>query len=142
MSLLTYGRGDSRPRAHPDLDVWLARRILARMTPKAIVVASGDAISLRTAYRWQRTLVGIEEVRIGEHVATFAIRRECAPTRLTPWEWKPASVAVAKMHGIRCGKWMPLNAEPCARLSGHRSTCKSRAAVENAALAARRARAA
>lgn len=76
---------DNWPAGRPAIDLWLAARILAGMAPKAIVVASGGAFSLRTAYRWKRALVALVEIEVGGYVATYAIRRDQAPGRLTTW---------------------------------------------------------
>lgn len=62
---------------------WLARRILGGWRPKAIAVAGG--ISERTAYRWRADIVEIVELRLGEYVAPFAIRRTKPPIRLADW---------------------------------------------------------
>lgn len=77
--------GFEAPATRPGIDLWLAARILAGMAPKALVVASGNAISLRTAYRWKRALVSLEEVQIGEYRAVYAIRRDAGPARLSLW---------------------------------------------------------
>lgn len=143
MSLGDYGRSDAQVRAHPDLDVWLARRVLAGMHPKAIAAAAGGALSVRTAYRWRRDLRGITEVQVGEHVATFILRDGLPPTRITPWAARPTSVRRARaMRGIRCGAWMPIAQARCARFAGHRSQCKHRNALDDAARAERAKRAA
>lgn len=121
-------------RAHEALDAWLVRRLLSGVHPRAIAAASGGAMSLRTAYRWRREIRGLEEVRVGEHVATFVLRDGHPPTRIEPWRDHPSSVRRARaMQGIRCGAWMPIVREPCARFSGHRSQCKGRSALDDAA---------
>lgn len=74
------------PVSRPAIDLWLAARILGGMHPKAVVVASGNAISLRTAYRWKRALLALEEVQIGDYRAVYAIRRGQGPARLSMWE--------------------------------------------------------
>ena len=131
MTFHTFGRSDLKVRAHPELDAWIVRRILAGAHPKAIAAASGGAISLRTAYRW-RHVTGIEEVRVGDHVATFVLRSGQAPTRITPWEHKPTSARVSKrLGGIRCGLWMPVARARCARFAGHKSQCNSPEHLEN-----------
>lgn len=67
------------------LDEWVARRVVAGWRPQAIVAACDGAISLRTAYRWCKAVIRVEDVRAGDHVAPFAIRRNAAPLRLAPW---------------------------------------------------------
>lgn len=140
MTLGAYGRNDHR--IHPDLDEWVVRRVLAGMHPKALVAAAGGAVSLRTAYRWKHDIVGVEQVQVGEYRASYVLRRDAPPTRITAWESKPVVLAVSRLSGIRCGLWMPFNREFCARFSGHRTNCKSRAALENAASIERSRRAA
>jgi hypothetical protein len=76
---------DGYPMGKAQLDVWLAARLLAGMHPKAVAVASGGAITWRTAYRWRRALLGLREVELDGYTATFAIRRDFPPSRLTPW---------------------------------------------------------
>lgn len=76
---------DMWPAHRPAIDLWLAARILGGMAPKAVVVASGGAFTLRTAYRWRRALVALEVVEVGGFAATYAIRRGQEPARLTTW---------------------------------------------------------
>lgn len=83
MSMQT--RGYNARQAHPEFDLWLAQRLLAGWHPKAIVAASDNRINVRTAYRWARDLLRLEEVLVGGYVATFAIRRGSPPSRLTEW---------------------------------------------------------
>ena len=73
--------------AHTVVDVWAVRRMLHGMHPIAVAVAAG--VSIRTAYRWRNDVVGLEEVTIGAHSATFVLRRDKPPMRLTPWRRKP-----------------------------------------------------
>lgn len=74
------------PAAHrPAIDEWIAMRLLAGMHPKAVVVASGHVMALRTAYRWKRELVALEVVEPDGRQATFAIRRGVPPARISPW---------------------------------------------------------
>ena len=80
-----YTRADEPERTHPYFHEWLARRVLAGYSAKAIVAASGGAFSERTAYRWKRDLVRLETVCLGGFEATFAIRRSHPPTRLSSW---------------------------------------------------------
>ncbi len=76
---------DGIPSGRPHIDAWLAARVLAGMSPRALVVASGGAMCVRTAYRWRRALLGLEEVELSGYRATFAIRRDAPPARITPW---------------------------------------------------------
>jgi hypothetical protein len=136
----SFGRSDLIIRS-PYLDAWIVRRLLAGAHPRAIAAATAGAISERTAYRWKRDVRGIEEVRVGDHVATFVLRRDQPPTRVTPWLHKPVSARVSKrLGGIRCEAWMPHNQEPCARFAGHRGQHNSAARMVNAAEAERRKR--
>lgn len=64
------------------LDPWAARRIFAGWSVDAVAVAAG--VSKRTAYRWAKTS-SLETVRIGGYVATYAIRTDAAPIRITDW---------------------------------------------------------
>lgn len=82
MSLRRYQGG---PSNEPALDRWLAERVLAGWKPAALVVASGGTFTMRTAYRWRAQLVRLEDIVIGDHVATFAIRRTQPPVRIEPW---------------------------------------------------------
>lgn len=74
------------PLARPQVDVWVAHRLLAGMHPKALAVAVDGALSIRTIYRWKRALVALEVVELAGMQATFAIRRGQAPARITAWE--------------------------------------------------------
>jgi len=76
---------DGRPSSRPAIDEWIACRLLAGMSPKAVVVASDNAMTVRTAYRWRRELVGLAEVEVGGFRATFAIRRTSPPARVSSW---------------------------------------------------------
>lgn len=67
------------------IEPWIARRVVAGMAPRALVAATGGAISLRTAYRWRASIVRLEDVDIDGWRATFAIRRNDPPTRLSKW---------------------------------------------------------
>lgn len=82
---------EDRPRSHRALDAWLAGRIMAGWHPRAIVAACDGAMSERTAYRWRKRLTGTAIVRVGDHVALFAILRDAPPIRLGQWE--PVSAA-------------------------------------------------
>ena len=70
----------------PRFDAWLVRRLLAGMHPSALAVAGG--ISVRSAYRWRRDVLAMEDVRVGEHVATYVVRRDKTPIRVS--RWRPA----------------------------------------------------
>jgi len=74
------------PGQAPSIDAWMARRILAGWTPKAIVAAAGDSISLRTVYRWKRDLLALEEVTVDGWTATFVRRRYKPPCRVSAWK--------------------------------------------------------
>jgi hypothetical protein len=76
---------DGVPLSRPHLDEWVARRLLAGMHPTAAVLASGSAMSARTAYRWRKELVALEVVELDGRQATFAIRRTQPPARISPW---------------------------------------------------------
>jgi hypothetical protein len=65
------------------LDLWITRRALAGMTPKALAVAAG--VSLRTAYRWHADLVAIEHVELNGWIATYVTRRNKPPIRVSEW---------------------------------------------------------
>ena len=84
-----YARADTPNRTHPEMDLWICRRILAGMRPSAIVAATDGAIHLRTAYRWRKVLKALRVVELDGHRATFAIRHDGPPTRITAWEPVP-----------------------------------------------------
>lgn len=84
---------DNATRIHPHMDAWVCERLLAGWHPKAIVLAVGGAFSLRTAYRWKRSLTGLAVVEMGGFEATFAIRRDGPPSRLTSWSRQSAMKA-------------------------------------------------
>ena len=86
MNTLALHEAAESPSRTP-VDVWALRRMLHGMHPVAVASAAG--VSLRTAYRWRNDVAGLEEVAIGTHSATFVIRHDKPPMRLTPWRRKP-----------------------------------------------------
>lgn len=51
-----------------------------------IAVAGDTGVGMRTAYRWQKEVTALVDVRVGDHEATFAIRRgDLAPLRVSSW---------------------------------------------------------
>lgn len=67
------------------MDTWLVRRLLAGWTPQAVATASAGRVSVRTVYRWRKSLMGVETVRVGRHLADFALRRRRTPIRISDW---------------------------------------------------------
>jgi hypothetical protein len=82
----SYAAGSLDRPGNAALDEWVARRVAAGWRPKAIVAACDGAISLRTAYRWCKAVIRVEDVRLGGFVAPYAIRRGQPPIRLAPWK--------------------------------------------------------
>jgi len=64
------------------------RRLAAGWKPDAIVIASGGQVRKETVQRWVRTFLRLELVQVGDHVATFVIRRERPPVRVSVWQYR------------------------------------------------------
>lgn len=73
-------------RRRSQMETWLARRILAGWTPRAVAAASAGRMNVRTAYRWRAELVRLDTVIVAGYAATFAIRRTKPPLRISEWE--------------------------------------------------------
>lgn len=82
---LSLRRFSDSPVTAPAVDAWVLRRIGGGWSAQAVRAATGNAISLRTAYRWIADFVRIEDIRVGDHEAAFAIRRGKSPIRIEPW---------------------------------------------------------
>lgn len=85
MTQIGLGRYVGGVRNTPAFDVWLLHRVQAGWSAQAIATASGGLVSVRSAYRWKAEFVRFEEVRVGNHVAMFAIRRTRPPARIEAW---------------------------------------------------------
>ena len=68
------------------MDVWAIRRMLSGMAPVSVAVAAD--VSVRTAYRWRAEVIGLEDIVVGPWRATFVLRRNKPPMRLTVWRMK------------------------------------------------------
>lgn len=68
---------EAEPRL--SLKAWALGRVAVGWSAAAVATAAG--VSTRTAYRW---IADLERV-VGDHVATFAIRRRRAPVRVSSW---------------------------------------------------------
>ncbi len=83
--MTALGRFADSVTNRPAVDEWLLRRVAQGWTPEAIIAASGRSISRTTAYRWVREFVRTEEVTVGGFTATFVIRRNRPPARISQW---------------------------------------------------------
>lgn len=65
------------------VDAYAARRIAAGWDVRAIATACG--VSVRTAYRWRKTVRTVEAVEVDGYLAHFLLYHGRPPRQITSW---------------------------------------------------------